>query len=864
MPLKDRVRHLLHRDQNKDRGQSATGENEISQTPTFSVTKDDSAIEDEVDHDEKLPHELSLKIIESQRTELQKKLKSVTKKLSELVLENHTAYMGELQRVMDLQEDLERANVLCASGRKKLTLSREKFSGAGLGVLGKHRKKQLLSYLLQNFHTIKTLQKTDIHLRELLEEKLDVALSKICSKFDSETYTTIQNAYSLLGKNRAAMDQLHMHYTSAIHNTAFSVVTGHVEEKGEALIKEEAQKFSYQDLCKKVPISRFIECLIHLSKEMWYIMHSYYYVMKWHKDEEKNVPKLDSYPSIADIENDYNKKYVLKKLETGFTRVWQDVQMKVKLLLFGTDFSSFSKFEDLLFILDLTNRLMLVGEEFCGSKSKTLQETIRTQSINYFKSHHRARLDELRMYLENEAWEVCPLELGFNIFNLQEFRFLRTAVQDANKSKSDTNGMRCEVNGIFEKYNVLESPFDCIIEDNSPDDVVSTDKPSNDEPEVDEEGKTIYNDNDEDDIPDELKQDFIDEQTGETPSRNYKAGETNDVKFSQNSSVVANTTLTTIRFFGRYMHIMHALSPIAFDVLISMTQLFDYYLFTVFSFFSNETISNNHQLSSKLAATLKRIKDNMIQSSHASESVSVSVDDIKVQFPRMSLDATLFDAGTQRGLACRIIATESVIFLADKLELLRLHLETMIPSSKRPFLSQFYSQIRLAMNNVKWDVKEIMSQHSSYVDLLIQEFWRFDTYFKSLARRVLLPIEVYNILWDRCIKLANKTFVDGFSNVKKCSNEGRALMQLDFQQYLLQLEKMTTVRPIPEKEYVENYVKAYYLTESEIEKWIRSHKEYSSKHLSNLVLHGVGSHLNKKQKQKILNLIEDIEKGKKS
>lgn len=32
----------------------------------------------------------------------------------------------------------------------------------------------------------------------------------------------------------------------------------------------------------------------------------------------------------------------------------------------------------------------------------------------------------------------------------------------------------------------------------------------------------------------------------------------------------------------------------------------------------------------------------------------------QVPFPRMSLDGTLFDAGTQRGLACRIIATESV------------------------------------------------------------------------------------------------------------------------------------------------------------------------------------------------------------
>ena len=33
-----------------------------------------------------------------------------------------------------------------------------------------------------------------------------------------------------------------------------------------------------------------------------------------------------------------------------------------------------------------------------------------------------------------------------------------------------------------------------------------------------------------------------------------------------------------------------------------------------------------------------------------------------------------------------------------------------------------------------------------------------------------------------------------FASAKKCSNEGRALMQLDFQQYLMKLEKLTDIR----------------------------------------------------------------------
>jgi len=48
-------------------------------------------------------------------------------------------------------------------------------------------------------------------------------------------------------------------------------------------------------------------------------------------------------------------------------------------------------------------------------------------------------------------------------------------------------------------------------------------------------------------------------------------------------------------------------------------------------------------------------------------------------------------------------------------------------------------------------------------------------------------------------------------------------MQLDFTQFLSKLEKLTSVRPIPGREYVEHYVKAYYLPEVALESWIREH-----------------------------------------
>jgi len=49
-------------------------------------------------------------------------------------------------------------------------------------------------------------------------------------------------------------------------------------------------------------------------------------------------------------------------------------------------------------------------------------------------------------------------------------------------------------------------------------------------------------------------------------------------------------------------------------------------------------------------------------------------------------------------------------------------------------------------------------------------------------------------------------------------------MQLDFTQLKSKFEKVTSLRPMPHREYVELYIKAYYLPENSFEEWIKEHK----------------------------------------
>ena len=42
----------------------------------------------------------------------------VSKRVAEMVLENHPAYATELQKVMELQQALQNASIVCANGRR--------------------------------------------------------------------------------------------------------------------------------------------------------------------------------------------------------------------------------------------------------------------------------------------------------------------------------------------------------------------------------------------------------------------------------------------------------------------------------------------------------------------------------------------------------------------------------------------------------------------------------------------------------------------------------------------------------------------------------------------------------------------------
>lgn len=133
-------------------------------------------------------------------------------------------------------------------------------------------------------------------------------------------------------------------------------------------------------------------------------------------------------------------------------------------------------------------RLVQIGEEFCGSESVEIQNSIRDQSSHYFRKYHSSRLEELRLFLENEAWHPCPVKPIFNLLHLQvrpltwwitfiletvlksnlhwqEFKSLRNIIQNAsykkNHKRTDSLDRSSTISsGYFSKFADSGTPFD--------------------------------------------------------------------------------------------------------------------------------------------------------------------------------------------------------------------------------------------------------------------------------------------------------------------------------------------------------------------------------------------------------------------
>lgn len=585
---------------------------------------------------------------------LKQQHKVISKKVLQNILEQRNPCNNEIKLIQGSDELLQESLLECKKARSYLSCAKKNLTTTSLHILAMYKKRETMHDILQTVYKLKKLKSTEVQLQKLLDQQnysnaiallleckrlanensqyscvtalsrklqntlmtvelqLDEALAKIPQNFDAKQYTNLQEAYRLLGKSVAAVDQLHINFISSIHTMAFNVLKEFIDAD------ERQQKYLYEEMCMNISVDNLIPCLIKLCKSFWCILVCYYQVALWHH----NSKPLKAHD--PDCDQDEQADYIQQKFKCGYNRIWGDIQSKLSMYLSTNRTLHTLKYEQFIQVLSIVQRLRKVGMEFCNEPSMPLMESMKSQCVQFFQRYHKICLDEIRLFLDNEAW--MPVHSFNDLLQLQEYGAVRSSLErymqkdstkrfDANRMspikrplerKKSTENQLTDENlsnhsqedcsssvygscGYFLRFSEKSSPFDggfdkAMLEE----DILAG-------------------------IADESSC-YFSEESEEEPNADLNtataatADSDNSVATTNSAIIVNNSSLNVLRCIGRYLQMCKLLHSIAPQIVKSMTELIEFYVFVVHEFFAHDLpVSSDNLYPNSLRDYLRRV-----------------------------------------------------------------------------------------------------------------------------------------------------------------------------------------------------------------------------------------------------------------
>lgn len=817
-------------------------------------------------------------------------LSEISGQLSRRVMDNYDSFVSTNQGIQKLVQELKQSKELCKNSRYSVNEAKTQLANGGLFVIALYERKerylnmvkhlqnikkilnmrkqvqekvklgefgkaiaicQECSQLMQEYSRFESLKKLDINSDyNALKKKLDNALGQTCKfPFSAEFYQKTINALKLIRKSSRVVKRLNYHFLNWISVTCTNTVMSHVfMDPDNIQLAEEIKKLKLEHLCKKVSEVNFVGCLRMILEQMIDILFAHYDMTEWHAPDSDTAGGSSFYKEI--------REGLLQFKGT----MWELMQKTLSHLCSPSRLCSF-KLENFLDITDSLSTFSDIGEDFCGDPAHKLRGVIRQLGKAYFYDFHSQRMEDLRQMLENEMWSKCPVQPRFSVTDIREVSVImedRISTTSSTTTDDSKKGIFLNLRKIsgnpFTKDRFTGSNLSFI--NNNINNSSTADKIRK------KSSKFVYNIDDDD--PD-LSVSSIDEFDGRQVTKPNKLlqqpeEEVIGVVETDTGPLITTTTIALLRFIGKYMGLMKVLNPTAGDVCIGLMQIIHLYTYAIYTFFGPPSITvSGMRVSNAMKKWISDVGPRVtVKFSDPNKPPVRYIPGIKLN------DQVQISSTSMYGLMQRCISAESLIFVHQAMNTIKSSLQKLLPKTHSTTLAQFYEsavkvlpEVRALIykdlchklvpgenliklvSEVNWNTKGLSMTHSPYVD-------QISTLLEGLKRRLAglqkillqpVPFVIMRITWAAIISHIFDCLVEGYATTS-CSNEGRALMGIDFQNIQQVCEKVSEIRPCPHVSFVEGYIKAFYHRDSEMEQWVREHPEYTTKQLMALVQGG--------------------------
>ncbi|KAG4385388.1 hypothetical protein GLYMA_12G083200v4 [Glycine max] len=587
--------------------------------------------------------------------------------------------------------------------------------------------------------------------------------------------------------------------------------------------------------------------------------------------------------------------FVSQTLQRGRRNLWHLTASRVSVLLSSATAYTASIHQFLKNYEDLSI-FILTGEAFCGIEAVEFRQKLKVVCENYFIAFHRQNMHALKMVLEKETWLKLPPDTvqmisfagligdGAPLISLSSGKSTNVSAVHSTKSVNVVhtgarkNGFSHwiksgnpfqqklptsnEGRGYSQPNGSVCGEFDGSSTNNFHDDKTPR---KNDFNQMNG-ANSVSEDENED-----LLADFIDEDS-QLPSRSSQPHHSRTLSSHGNdeeNTTQTGSSLCLLKSMDKYARLMQKLEVVNVEFFKGVCQLFGIFFYFIYETFGQQNGQQNtsstgksttSSLNYRLRTALSRVNQDCEEwiKSQSSSPTSLGSPFVHTELTPTHPPNTNFghSSGTSLGLKERCVAVDTISLVARILNRSKAHLQSMLLQSNSTILEDFYvhlvdavpdltehvhrTTVRLLLHingyvervaNCKWEVKELGMEHNGYVDLLLGEFKHYKTRLAHGGIRK----EVQDLLLDYGLEIVAETLVEGLSRVKRCSDEGRALMSLDLQVLINGLQHFVALNVKPKLQMVETFIKAYYLPETEYVHWARAHPEYSKSQIVGLV-----------------------------
>ncbi|KAK7404811.1 hypothetical protein VNO78_05778 [Psophocarpus tetragonolobus] len=580
--------------------------------------------------------------------------------------------------------------------------------------------------------------------------------------------------------------------------------------------------------------------------------------------------------------------FVSQTLLRGRRNLWHLTASRVSVLLSSAAACTASIHQFLKNYEDLSV-FILTGEAFCGIEAVEFRQKLKVVCENYFIAFHRQNVHALKMVLEKETWLKLPPDTvqmisfagligdGAPLISLSSGKSINISAMHSVKSVNMVHtGAR--KNG-FSHWIKSGNPFSQKLPTSNESHGYSQPNGS-----VEVDGSSTNNFHDDktprkndfnqmnvansvsEDENEDLLADFIDEDS-QLPSRSSKPHHSRTLSSHGNDEETTQTgsSLCLLKSMDKYARLMQKLEVVNVEFFKGICQLFGIFFYFIYETFGQQNTSSSGKSSTsslnyRLRMALSRVNQDCEEwiKSQSSSPTSLTSPFVHAELtptnpPNMNFGHS---SGTSLGLKERCVAVDTISLVARILNRSKAHLQSMLLQSNSTILEDFYAHlvdaipdlaehvhrttVRLLLHingyvervaNCRWELKELGMEHNGYVDLLLGEFKHYKTRLAHGGIRK----EIQDLLLDYGLEIVAETLVEGLSRVKRCSDEGRALMSLDLQVLINGLQHFVSLNVKPKLQMVETFVKAYYLPETEYVHWARAHPEYSKSQIVGLI-----------------------------